>query len=143
MNKRLKALRQNMKMTKMQLAKYLGITSSLLSEYENDTIPIPDSVVDKLCSLFFVDKLWLLYGEDPESHFFLSEIKKSAIAIIANLDDRLFNLLIHYITKLIEDNKENKIEKKIHSYEMELESEKRGPIYTVLQNINVKKATKK
>jgi transcriptional regulator with XRE-family HTH domain len=139
MNKRLKALRQNMNMTQKQFAKYLGITSTLLSQYENDIISIPDSVIDKICSLFFIDKLWLLYGEVPGSYDFLSQIKKSAIAIITSIDDNLFNHLMQNILSFIELDMENNIEKKVLSYQKELEAEKKGLIYKASPNINEKK----
>lgn len=142
MNKRLKVLRLNMKMTQKQFAKYLGITSSLLSQYENDTRSIPDSVIDKICTHFFVDKLWLLYGDFAESYNFLSQIKKSAIAILANLDDNILNHLIHNILKFIEDNMESTIDNKVLSYQMELEAEKKGQMFIVLLNINGKKLIK-
>lgn len=141
MNKRLKALRQNMNMTQEQFAKSLGITSSLLSQYENDIISIPESIIDKICSLFFVDKLWLVYGVVKESP--LSQIKRNAIAIIASIDDNLFNHLLQNLLSFMELDMENNIEKKVLSYQKELEAEKKGQIYTVLLNINDQKANKK
>lgn len=137
MNKRLNALRQNMNMTQKQFAKYLGITSSLLSQYENDIISIPDSVIDKICSLFYVDKLWLLYGEGPGSNDFLSQIKKSAIAIITSIDDNLLNHLMQNLLNFIEIDMEDNIEKKLLSYQKELKAEKKGQIYTALLDTNV------
>ncbi|WOO35820.1 helix-turn-helix transcriptional regulator [Anaerocolumna sp. AGMB13020] len=138
MNKRLKALRKNMNMTQNQFAKCLGITSSLLSQYENDIISIPENVINKICSLFFIDKLWLLYGKVPGTNDYLSQIKKSAIAIIVNLDEGLFNHLVQNLIHFIELHMENNIENKILSYQRELEAEKKGLIYKVLLNINEK-----
>ncbi len=87
--------------------------------------------------MFFVDKLWLVYGVVKESP--LSQIKRNAIAIIASIDDNLFNHLLQNLLSFIELNMENNIDKKVLSYQKELEAEKKGQTYTVLLNINAKK----
>lgn len=62
-NLRLKELRKESKLTKVQLAKYLGVAQSMLIELEDGNRSLSVSLIEKLCNLFGCTEAYLL-GED-------------------------------------------------------------------------------
>ncbi len=65
LNKRLKKLRKESRLTQEQLANYLEIDQSMVTKLENGTRTLSTEIVDKICSLFCCTEEYLM-GERDE-----------------------------------------------------------------------------
>lgn len=94
--KKLKALRQQSKLTQEQLAKQIGVTKSVISFYElRERTPSPEVLV-KLASVFHVSTDYLL------------GIEKSKVLDITGLDAEDEKVVRLIIERLRNKNSENK-----------------------------------
>ncbi|MGI6520242.1 MAG: helix-turn-helix domain-containing protein [Fermentimonas sp.] len=71
LSKNIRNLRESLGYTQEQIANYLNITASAISQYENDARTIPADVISKIALLFNVEE-YELYQDDPRQQQLLS-----------------------------------------------------------------------
>ena len=63
MNKRIKELRKELKLTQQGLADALNISKSTIEAYEYRNVTVTDRTISDICRIFHVNELWLRTGE--------------------------------------------------------------------------------
>lgn len=136
MYKRIISIRESNNLTKEEFAEELGISINQLMKIEQKQLIPSENLISKLCYNFKVDRNWLLYGNESDFIFdnSISCIKENIIAVINNIDDKIFHQLIATIFPYKSTN--NCDETKISSYLNELEAEKKVVILQALLSTN-------
>lgn len=85
MGKRIKVLRIARNMTQRELANRLGVTSSVVSAYENDSRLPSYKVLFRLCKALHVDANYLIDLEQKDVALPFSELSENQLKIISDL----------------------------------------------------------
>lgn len=111
---RIKELRKINKMTQEDLAQKLNVKRSAISKYENNTVPLTDTLIINLTDIFKVSSDYLLgITEFPisslniNSNSITNKKKKHLINNYDKLNDNGKNKLLDYSEDLIASNKYN------------------------------------
>lgn len=119
MNKRIAQIRRDNKLTQSEFGKRLSVSRDVISNFENGRVEPKQLFLDHLCTVFNINKNWLLTGEG-EMYVISDEfILGSALAEIAagntslqsiakklvKLDDEYLNLVEHLVNTLYESEK--------------------------------------
>ena len=70
MNKRIKKIREELKLTQQQFADRLGIKRGAIANYEIGRNKPIDAVISLICREFGVNEVWLRTGEGGDSNMF-------------------------------------------------------------------------
>lgn len=63
MNKRIKELRKELKLTQQAFADALNISKSTVEAYEYRNVTVTDRTIQDICRIYHVNELWLRTGE--------------------------------------------------------------------------------
>lgn len=63
MNKRIKELRKELKLTQQSFADALNISKSTVEAYEYRNVTVTDRTIQDICRIYHVNELWLRTGE--------------------------------------------------------------------------------
>ena len=117
MNKRLKELRTNLKLSQEELGNSIGIKSRAhISSLENGTRTITDRIINDICKTYNVNEKWFRTGEgemfvpiDADDEYFAAateisndndEFAMAAVIEYWKLDKESKNAIRNYITSL-------------------------------------------
>lgn len=106
MEKRIRALRKNLKLTQSEFGAKIGVKGNTVTGYETGIRSPSEAVIFSICREFDVNEDWLRTGEGdmfiemPEDE----ELGRYIGEILAGEDDFIKNLVINYM-KLDENNK--------------------------------------
>ena len=76
-SERLKDLRKQLKFSRTEFGKKLGVTNSVITNIELNRVPPKDIFIEHVCDIFDVNKEWLLSGTDEMFNPSTSENKSS------------------------------------------------------------------
>lgn len=63
MNERLKAIRENLKMSRAEFGEKLGISGDVVNNLERGRVEIKEDRIKLICSIFAINEKWLRTGE--------------------------------------------------------------------------------
>ncbi|MCD3211028.1 helix-turn-helix transcriptional regulator [Clostridium phage CWou-2020a] len=118
-HKRISQIRRDNKLNQSEFGKKLGVSRDVVSNMENSRGNLKQLFLDHLCTVFNVNKTWLLTGEGEMYIVDDEAILGSALADIAagnvslqniakklvKLDDEYLNLVEHLVNTLYESEK--------------------------------------
>ncbi|WP_242845955.1 helix-turn-helix domain-containing protein [Clostridium novyi] len=119
LNKRIAEIRRDNKLTQVEFGKKLSVSRDAIANYESGRVEPKPIFLDHLCTVFNVNKTWLLTGEGEMYVLNDAAILGSALADIATgnvslqniakklveLDDEYLNLVEHLVNTLYESEK--------------------------------------
>ncbi|RAP47708.1 MAG: hypothetical protein BZ135_01650 [Methanosphaera sp. rholeuAM6] len=107
--KRLKKLRLDNNYSQNEVAKYLGISQSLLAKIESDKRNINLNRLLMLCDLYNVDEEYLLYAKgsyDKDNFSFRKDTSRVNLETIASMNKLVKNIKL--MNTIIEEDKNDK-----------------------------------
>lgn len=106
MNKRVKAVRKDQKMTQAEFGNELHLSKNYLSNVETGLYPISDKFIDEVCRTFHVNENWLRTGDGEMYQEMSKEEEIATIAARLYKDDgsEYRKLLIDAILNVPEEN---------------------------------------
>lgn len=139
MHKRIRLIRNFLKLTLEQFSRELNIDFQKLYDIENNNVSVPEDLINKICSIYTVNKTWLYSGYGYRGDLFfkdfpifneLSTLKNQLVKLVLSIDDYIIDDIFYSI----KDKKNNvtagefddNLEQLVMSYENELISEKNG-----------------
>ena len=120
MNERLKALRNNLKLSQNEFSERILVGSSTLAMWEIGSRKIKDIHISKICSEFNVNENWLRYGigemfvsnseniiSELEKKYEMGDVFKKAVVTYLELNELSRAVIDDYLDKVFSELKNN------------------------------------
>lgn len=96
MNKRIRIVREELKLSRAVFGQRIGVSGDVINNLERGRVEIKESIIKLICTEFNVNESYLRYGTEPKfnvtSSSIMQQLKKEF-----NLDDFAYNLVYEYL----------------------------------------------